>query len=52
MVSQVDIPSLATDRPLIRRIEGLVQIFTSSQRNFFTSVMAQALQIAGQERPC
>jgi len=28
-----------------------VQIFTSSQRNFFTSVMAQALQIAGQGTP-
>ena len=51
MVSQVEIPSIAADRPLIRRIEGLVQVFTSSQRNFFTSVMAQALRIAGQGTP-
>ena len=51
MVSQVEIPLIAADRPLIRRIEGLVQVFTSSQRNFFTSVMAQALRIAGQGTP-
>jgi cob(I)alamin adenosyltransferase len=51
MVSQVEIPSIAADRPLVRRIEGLVQVFTSSQRNFFTSVMAQSLRIAGQGTP-
>ncbi len=51
MVSQVEIPSIAADRPLVRRIEGLVQVFTSSQRSFFTSVMAQALRIAGQGTP-
>lgn len=29
-------------------IEGSVQVFTSTQRSFFTSVMAQALRISGQ----
>jgi cob(I)alamin adenosyltransferase len=29
-------------------IEGSVQVFTSPQRSFFTSVMAQALRISGQ----
>jgi cob(I)alamin adenosyltransferase len=29
-------------------VEGLVQVFTSSSRTFFTTVMAEALRIAGQ----
>ncbi len=32
-------------------VEGLIQIFTASHRSFFTSVMAQALTIAGQGTP-
>lgn len=32
-------------------VEGLVQIFTAEHRSFFTSVMAQALTIAGQGTP-
>ncbi len=32
----------------IHGLEGLIQVFTSSQRTFFTGVMAQALRIAGQ----
>jgi cob(I)alamin adenosyltransferase len=32
-------------------VEGLVQVFTSSDRKFFTNVMAQALRIAGQGTP-
>jgi cob(I)alamin adenosyltransferase len=50
MVSQVEAPSL-DPRLLSHRIEGLVQVFTSTQRNFFTNVMAQALRIAGQGTP-
>jgi cob(I)alamin adenosyltransferase len=51
MVSQIEAPSLESNRPFPRAIEGLVQVFTSSHRNFFTSVMAQALRIAGQGTP-
>jgi cob(I)alamin adenosyltransferase len=32
-------------------VEGLVQVFTSPHRSFFTNVMAQALRIAGQGTP-
>ena len=48
MVSQLEAPSLDSPRQLTYRVEGLVQVFTSSQRSFFTSVIAQALRIAGQ----
>ncbi len=48
MVSQVEVPSLALSRPAIRSVEGLVQVFTSTHRSFFTNVMAQALRIAAQ----
>lgn len=48
MVSQVETPKLNTNRHLTHTIEGLVQVFTASHRSFFTSVMAQALTIAGQ----
>lgn len=51
MVSQVETPKLNTDRRLTHAIEGLVQVFTASHRGFFTSVMAQALRIAGQGTP-
>ncbi len=37
--------------PLNLTIEGAVQVFTSSHRSFFTSVMAQALRISGQGTP-
>ncbi|NJR52334.1 MAG: P-loop NTPase family protein [Leptolyngbyaceae cyanobacterium CSU_1_3] len=47
MVSQVEIPVFDA-RPLNLCIEGLVQVFTSVHRSFFTGVMAQALRIAGQ----
>ena len=47
MVSQVESLALQSDRRSPHIVEGLVQIFTSEQRNFFTSVMAQALAIAG-----
>lgn len=63
MVSQIETPALNSLKPqglgerrtvteVSRRfphaIEGLVQVFTCSHRSFFTSVMAQALRIAGQ----
>ncbi|WP_421655162.1 P-loop NTPase family protein [Leptothermofonsia sp. ETS-13] len=51
MVSQVEAPTVSSSQPLTRRIEGLVQVFTCSHRSFFTSVMAQALRIAGQGTP-
>ncbi len=51
MVSQVEMPALSSSQPLTHRIEGLVQVFTCTHRSFFTSVMAQALRIAGQGTP-
>jgi cob(I)alamin adenosyltransferase len=49
MVSQLETPTL--DSKLPHSIEGLVQVFTSPHRGFFTNVMAQALRIAGQGTP-
>jgi cob(I)alamin adenosyltransferase len=51
MVSQIEAPSLNSNQVLTHRVEGLVQVFTSSHRSFFTNVMAQALRIAGQGTP-
>lgn len=51
MVSQVEAPTLDSGRPPAPSIEGLVQVFTSTHRSFFTNVMAQALRIAGQGTP-
>jgi len=51
MVSQVEAPLLDSNPRLVRSVEGLIQVFTSSHRSFFTSVMAQALRIAGQGTP-
>lgn len=64
MVSQIETPalnslkapgerraSIEVSRRLPHAIEGLVQVFTCSHRSFFTSVMAQALRIAGQGTP-
>ncbi|MBD2183315.1 P-loop NTPase family protein [Planktothrix sp. FACHB-1355] len=51
MVAQLETPTLHTDPRLFPVVEGLVQVFTSSHRTFFTSVMAQALRIAGQGTP-
>jgi cob(I)alamin adenosyltransferase len=48
MVAQLESPSANSTLNLPHPVEGLVQVFTSSHRNFFTSVMAQALRIAGQ----
>lgn len=51
MVSQLEVPSINSSCPLTYNIEGLVQVFTSSHRSFFTNVIAQALRIAGQGTP-
>jgi cob(I)alamin adenosyltransferase len=47
MVSQLEAPS-RNPSSLPYTVEGLVQVFTCPHRSFFTSVMAQALRIAGQ----
>lgn len=51
MVSQIELPTINATQAPLRAIAGLVQVFTSAHRNFFTSVMAQALRIAGQGTP-
>lgn len=48
MVAQLETPSLNSTLNFPYSVEGIVQVFTSSHRNFFTSVMSQALRIAGQ----
>ena len=48
MVVQLETPILDPACNLPYPVEGLVQVFTCSHRNFFTNVMAQALRIAGQ----
>lgn len=51
MVAQLETPTINSSCRLPYTVEGLVQLFTCSHRNFFTSVMAQALRIAGQGTP-
>lgn len=51
MVAQLETPSLNFASTLPYTVEGLVQIFTCTHRTFFTSVMAQALCIAGHGTP-
>ena len=51
MVAQLESPTLNSTPRLPYTVQGLVQVFTSSHRNFFTTVMAQALRIAGQGTP-
>ena len=48
MVAQLETPTLDSPFSLPYPIAGLVQVFTSCHRSFFTNVMAQALIIAGQ----
>ena len=48
MVAQLQTPSLNIPSNSPYNVPGLIQVFTSSHRNFFTDVMAQALRIAGQ----
>jgi cob(I)alamin adenosyltransferase len=51
MVAQLQTPTLNLTHSLPYTVEGLVQVFTGPHRCFFTSVMAQALRIAGQGAP-
>jgi cob(I)alamin adenosyltransferase len=51
MVSQLEATSIDSSYHLPYNVEGLVQVFTSSHRSFFTNVIAQALRIAGQGTP-
>ena len=51
MIAQLETPIVETPSRPAYSIEGLVQVFTSSHRCFFTNVMAQALRIAGQGTP-
>jgi cob(I)alamin adenosyltransferase len=48
MIAQLEAQSLNSIENQPYPVEGLVQVFTSSSRNFFTAVMAEALRIAGQ----
>ncbi|PSB02206.1 P-loop NTPase family protein [Merismopedia glauca] len=50
MVAQLDTPVISSPSHSPYLVEGLVQVFTASRRSFFTTVMAQALRIAGQGR--
>ncbi|MDG2991548.1 P-loop NTPase family protein [Candidatus Synechococcus calcipolaris G9] len=50
MVSQLPL-SQPTPTSFPYAVEGLVQVFTSVHRSFFTGVMAQALTLAGQGTP-
>lgn len=51
MVAQLETKSGNLTSSLPYAVEGLVQVFTTSHRNFFTNVMAQALRTAGQGTP-
>jgi cob(I)alamin adenosyltransferase len=51
MFAQLETPNVNSPLSLPYAVAGLVQVFTSSHRNFFTNVMAQALRIAGQGTP-
>ncbi|MDJ0772735.1 MAG: cob(I)yrinic acid a,c-diamide adenosyltransferase, partial [Mastigocoleus sp. MO_167.B18] len=48
MLAQLESPSVNLTDSLPYSVEGLLQVFTSSHRSFFTSVIAQSLRIAGQ----
>jgi cob(I)alamin adenosyltransferase len=51
MVVQLETPSTNQTLRLPYAVEGLIQVFTTSHRNFFTTVMAEALRLAGQGTP-
>jgi cob(I)alamin adenosyltransferase len=51
MVSQLESPNVNLISPSQHTVKGLIHIFTTAHRNFFTDVMAQALRIAGQGTP-
>lgn len=51
MVAQLETSTLSSEHRFPHTVEGLLQVFTSSHRSFFTNVMAQALAIASQGTP-
>ncbi|MGC1394322.1 MAG: P-loop NTPase family protein [Coleofasciculaceae cyanobacterium] len=51
MVSQLEATPINPPSHLPYPIAGLIQVFTSPHRSFFTNVIAQALRIAGQGTP-
>lgn len=51
MVAQLKVPPVNLPCHLPYTVEGLVQVFTSLHRTFFTTVMAQSLRIASQGTP-
>lgn len=51
MVAQLETPSVNSTIRLPYSIQGLMQVFTSPHRSFFTCVMSQALRLAGQGTP-
>jgi cob(I)alamin adenosyltransferase len=51
MVSQLEATKIDSPCHLPYHIEGLVQVFTTPHRSFFTNVIAQGLRIAGQGTP-
>ena len=51
MVSQLEATKIDSSCHLPYHIQGLVQVFTSSHRCFFTNVIAQALRIGVQGTP-
>lgn len=48
MTPQLETPPAPVDHRIRHHVEGLVHLFTAPHRSFFTNVMAQALQAAGQ----
>jgi len=46
-----NVSSAVRAHPLLRAVEGTVQIFTSQRRTFFTNVMVQAARVAEQGLP-
>lgn len=51
MVSQLEATPINPPSHLPYQVAGLVQVFTSPHRGFFTNVIAQGLRIAGQGTP-
>ena len=50
-VSGNPLPAAVRQHPMLRAIEGTVQVFTSQHRTFFTNVMVQATRVAEQGMP-
>jgi cob(I)alamin adenosyltransferase len=51
MIAQLTTTLETSLSPKPYKIEGMIQVFTSTHRNFYTDVMVQALRIAGHGTP-